>query len=288
MVCFIVLHYIVTDETLSCVDNIQNLTGEKRIIIVDNSSPNNSGEELRKIYDNVYNVDVILLSENVGFAKGNNAGYIFAKEKYQPKNIVVLNNDIQIKQNDFIKKIEDLYLSEKYAVLGPDVYATSLGIHQNPKRIDHYTLKEVQELHNIYQKKKKQRIANQLKCYLKRVRILKRFVYNRRIKNNFLDYQNTYYNIPLHGSCFIFSELFINEREVAFFEGTFMYYESEILDYECHSLGMKTMYSPDIQVLHNHNISTNRTFKSDIKRTEFMNECILNSLTAFLNLMENN
>ncbi|WP_137663708.1 glycosyltransferase [Enterococcus hulanensis] len=286
MTCFIVLHYVVREETISCVNSLQRLVGEKKIIIVDNASPNNSGKELENFYSDVENVDVILLNKNVGFANGNNAGYTHARENYHPETIVIMNNDIQIEQSNFISKIKDIYLSEKYAVLGPDVFATSLGIHQSPKRLDHYTLEEVQSLVNSYEKKQKNKKLTKLKCYLKRLGFLKRFVYNRRIRNSAVDHNRVYYNVPLHGSCIIFSEIFINKREKAFFDGTFMYYESEILDYECQINGLKSIYTPELQVLHNHNVSTNETFKSDIKRTEFMNECILDSLTSFLCLIK--
>lgn len=286
MVCFIILHYVAKEETVSCVNSIQRLKGEKKIIIVDNASPNDSGKDLERAYKNVNNVDIILLAKNVGFANGNNAGYIYAKEKYAPDYIVIMNNDIQIKQIDFISKIKHIFISEQYAVLGPDVYATSLDIHQSPKRLEHYTLIEIKKLLDIYEKKIKKKNITRLKCFLKKSKILKRFVYNQRIKNNYVDHKKLYYNVPLHGSCFIFSEIFIKQRNKAFFEGTFMYYESEILDYECQKEGLKTMYTPEIQVLHNHNVSTKATFKSNIKRTEFMNECIRDSLDSFLRLLE--
>lgn len=288
MVCFIILHYVVMYETELCVSNIQNLEGNKRIIIVDNASPNGSGKELEKEYADIDNVEVILLTKNLGFAKGNNVGYTYARKQYNPGYIVVLNNDIQIKQNDFISRIADLYKTENYAVLGPDVYATTLGVHQNPKRLEHYTLDEVQDLLKKYEKKIESKRILRVKSYLKRIKFLKRFVYNNRIRNNAVNYKQVYYNVPLHGSCLVFSKKFINLKEEAFFDGTFMYYESEILDYECHSQGLKTMYTPEVQVLHNHNVSTNKTFTSDVKRTEFMNECIKNSLTAFLSLIEKN
>lgn len=287
VICFIILHYVVKNETEACVESIQKLIGEKRIIIVDNASPNNSGKELKKTYSEIDNIDVLLLAENGGFAKGNNAGYSYAKKNYNPKYIIIMNNDIQINQVDFVSKIEDLYNKEKYAVLGPDVYATSLNIHQSPKRLSHYTLNEVENLLTKYKRKNEDKIIKKMRIYMKRIKLLKRFVYLKRIHNNSVDHKKSYTNVPLHGSCLIFSELFISQREKAFFDKTFMYYETEILDYECYNNGLKTIYSPKIQVLHNHNVSTNETFKSDFKRTEFMNECIIESLTAFLALMEN-
>ena len=39
MVCFVILHYMAFEETKSCVNSIlNNVEGEKKIIIVDNAS----------------------------------------------------------------------------------------------------------------------------------------------------------------------------------------------------------------------------------------------------------
>ena len=72
MICFVILHYMATDETIICVDSIlENVNGDKRIIIVDNASPNNSFDELNIKYKDNILVDVISTDENLGFAKGN-------------------------------------------------------------------------------------------------------------------------------------------------------------------------------------------------------------------------
>lgn len=43
MVCFMILHYMVADETIQCVDSIlSNVIGDKHILVVDNCSPNGS------------------------------------------------------------------------------------------------------------------------------------------------------------------------------------------------------------------------------------------------------
>ena len=68
MIYFIILHYMVEKETEKCVDSILKLDGSKKIVIVDNCSPNDSFNKLNEYYIN--NKDVILLqtSENLGFA----------------------------------------------------------------------------------------------------------------------------------------------------------------------------------------------------------------------------
>jgi len=279
---------MVIDETYLCVENIKKNFGKKdiKIIIVDNKSPNNSGIELKKKYVNDNNVKVLLNYENSGFAKGNNIGYCYAVKQYNPDYIIIINNDIQIIQKNFLENIQKLYLKENFAVLGPDVFSSTLKIHQSPKRLKAFSEDEIHKNIISYKKKCRSKLTVRVKCCFKHIKPLKQIIYNNRIKNNHIDYKKTYYNIILHGSCFIFSKIFMNKRDKAFFDGTFMYFESEILDYECHRDGLKTMYSPEIQVIHNHNIATNAAFKSDLQRTMFMNKCIYNSLIAFDQLIK--
>lgn len=72
MVCFIVLHYMALDQTLETVRCILGLKGEKRVVIVDNCSPNNSFDKLKELFLNEPDVILLKSDKNVGFANGNN------------------------------------------------------------------------------------------------------------------------------------------------------------------------------------------------------------------------
>ena len=61
------------------------------------------------------------------------------------------------------------------------------------------------------------------------------------------------------------------------------YYESEVLDYECRLQSLKGVYDPSIRVLHHQNAATNVAYRSELKKTRFMNEQNYRSITAFLN-----
>ncbi|HFU4371918.1 TPA: glycosyltransferase family 2 protein, partial [Streptococcus suis] len=68
MICFIILHYMVKEETIKCVESILEREMDNiQIIIVDNLSPNNSGQELFEYYKGNDIVDVLLNDENAGF-----------------------------------------------------------------------------------------------------------------------------------------------------------------------------------------------------------------------------
>lgn len=286
MICFVILHYMVLEETEGCVRSLDKLIGEKSIVIVDNASPNGSGEKLAELYENREDVTVVLNKENSGFARGNNLGCQVAKEEYDPAFYVVINNDIEFLQADFIKRVYDIYMRDSFDVLGPDIYSTTEKVHQSPKSLKRTSIEESRRLLSIYEKKISSRITVPIRCFLKRFDSLKRAVKKSNNRNLEIDYKKKYYDTPLHGSCFIFSKRFIDSREKAFFDGTFFYYESEILDYECQIAGFRSVYDPSIKVLHHQNVSTNTVYKNELKKVRFMNEQNYNSIKAFLDKYE--
>ena len=95
MICFVIMHYITINETINCVDSIiANINCEKKIIIVDNNSPNNSGSTLKEKYRMQNQCIVIKSNHNSGFAIGNNIGYKYAKENFNPAFIVLCTGRI--------------------------------------------------------------------------------------------------------------------------------------------------------------------------------------------------
>ena len=134
MVCFVILHYMALDETVQCVESIlNNIEGEKKVIVVDNCSPNGTLADLRARYETVPDVDVIGTDSNLGFARGNNFGYQYAVSRYDPDFAVVMNNDMEITQRDFIAQMVKSYSEYGFAVMGPDIYSTKKKYHQNPQ-----------------------------------------------------------------------------------------------------------------------------------------------------------
>ncbi len=287
MIGFVILHYMAYDETIKCTEKIlENVREEKKIVIVDNASSNGSGQKLKEYFANNDDVIVILQSSNLGFAKGNNIGFQYIKSNFNCDYLVILNNDVEISDQCFKEKLDDAYQKYDFDVLGPDIYCTTLDVHQSPKRLSSYTYNEVVSELDKYRKKSQSKYVTAFKCYLKKIPFLKKMVHGKRRGRQQIDYNKTYFNVPLHGSCVVYSKKFIEKRSYAFFDQTFMYFELEILDYECHRDSMKTVYYPAIKVLHHHNVSTNLAYKSELQKVHFMNQCICESLEKFVELME--
>ena len=135
MTAFVILHYRAIDTTRSCVKSIRALAGDKHIVIVDNASPNGTGAVLAEEFAASPDVTVLLHGKNDGFARGNNVGVRWVYEHLDADFTVVLNNDVEIPQHDFIPQIARIYAQHPFDLLGPDIVSVFSGIHQSPKTL---------------------------------------------------------------------------------------------------------------------------------------------------------
>ena len=119
---FCILHYLVKDVTINCVNSImEKCKGENyAIVVVDNASNNNSGKELQKLYKSNNKVKVIINKNNLGFAKGNNVGFRYLK-KLGCEYIVMLNNDTLLLTDHFGEEIIKEWKKSKFDVMGPEI-----------------------------------------------------------------------------------------------------------------------------------------------------------------------
>ena len=290
-VSFVILHYNAVTDTIKCVESIIKLRrGEQEdvsIIIVDNCSPNGTGQLLKNKYKNTERIDVLLLDKNLGFARGNNAGFIYARKKYNPDFIILSNNDIIIEQENFLSEIVKLYRVHHFAVLGPSIYAPYKGIYQNPLREKAYTSKEIKALITNYQKKIILfEIIEKLHCYpilhnLKRM--LKKKQRQKTISNS-TSQERT--QIVLHGAFLIMSREYISAYPNGLCDKTFMYMEEDILYYMCKEKKLKMLYSPELQVIHNEGASTQNALKSRVRKSIFEFKNTIKSAYILLEILD--
>lgn len=257
---FLILHYKNADITINCIDSIlEQIREEYSIVLVDNASSNGSYEQLLERYKDNRRIYFLSNKENLGYAAGNNIGFRFAKEKLQAQWIILLNNDVIIKQQDMLSLIEQEYEKTPFYVLGPDI-VTSEGEPQNPFRMQLPDLKGVNKtlFHDrmvfILMKVKLQRPLRKLIGYKekplpKKVRT-----------SSIVDFKGV-----LHGSCLIFSQDFIKRFDGLYGE-TFLYVEEEILCWILDRLGCRYSYSNQIQVVHMHAMSMQRAIADEDRR----------------------
>lgn len=285
MFVWVILHYMVFDMTVNEVNHIlRQVKGRKKIIIVDNCSPNGSGNKLKELYKENAVVEVILNDKNVGFAKGNNIGYIEAR-KYNPDFIIFSNNDIKILQDDFQRRVRSVYSEKNFAVLGPDIYVPSTQQHQNPKKKKSYSPNEVNKQIKKNKKILNNTISTRIRVSLKQSSFLRKLVLNLRRETN--SYISPSVSCVLHGSFLVVSKLFINSfPDWAFYPETFFYYEMEILDLFLKDKGLLSCYDPSLKIVHMQNISTKATYKKAIDQQKFQSNQMVKSGRVFLGVYD--
>jgi possible glycosyltransferase len=284
---FSVLHYQSIEETKQCVSSILEVVPDAEVVVVDNASPNRSGDILRQLYDSVSNVTCISSYKNVGFARGNNLGYSFLRNKCKCDFISCINNDTLIYTKDFQNEVlEEFYLSN-FAVMAPLVRLRDNSIQSfNPKlfEVQHYRLELDNWLKNqsyLDYLQTKGILTKLLLFYPKIASIL------RKVKQKFSSkYKDRLENVVLHGCFLIFSPRFIENFETAFDERTFMYREEELLYLRNIEYNLKTVYNPNIEVLHLEDVATNSIFQNQQSKYLFQRQEQITSLKILINELE--
>lgn len=280
MVCYVILHYKNLSDTVKCIESLQNTAAKDSVfILVDNGSGDGSGEQLRERYKNETRCVVLLLPQNVGFSKGNNEGYRYAKQHYAPDFIVVTNNDVVFFQPEWEARVQQIYVQTQFDVLGPDIYVPRHGDHQSPLFQNGITIPQLEyELQEYRQYRDNPlRFNRRLKLHAFKNRLCSKSrlintVYARLRGKDVLDYRKRYENVGLQGACLIFSRPFIEREDKAFDPEPFLYEEEVFLFYRCRHKGYRMVYDPSISIRHEEAASFSNLQKNRVEKLRFMLE----------------
>ena len=257
-VIFLILHFRDIALTAQSVNDVLKIAGQSKIVIVDNS-PGNDKKILYQKLGEMKDIDIVVAKDNLGFSGGNNLGYEFIRNKYDFDFLVAMNNDVFIKQSDFIEQIDCLYKETDFAVAGPDVYVPQRYYHSSPMRIKPYDVAKIEESNQLcYAELAELSKIFSLKEYVKYIKKCKNdsiwakalFALARGIKGQIRDYNNYKENCVLQGACFIFSCNYFRKMDYLFKPLTYLYLEEDILTRECIAQGLKIVYCPKIKVDH--------------------------------------
>lgn len=295
-ICFLILHYNSIEETINCVSSIKKLNSQNykiNIVIVDNGSSNNTGIQLKEKYKNDENITIIINENNYGFSRGNNIGFKYCKEKFNPKYIIVTNNDVIFNQKDTIITLDKLNDKYKFDVYGPDIFSSRKFWHQSPQKLNYLDSKmtkdELSRLendlscyeNNILAKSEKKKLSNLIKndsfiyIFIKKLSLLLNI-------NNTNNYKVPQSNVVIHGACIIFSNSYISKFDNCFEPETFLYWEEDLLLLKCLKHNLKIIYDPKIQVLHLEEGST-KTQESNLEKMKFKTKEMIKSGKIYLN-----
>jgi len=95
------------DTTDRCVQSVVQYTAypqeRLRILVVDDGSVDGSVSVLRQRFDG--KIELLEMNQNVGFIKANNAAITYALESHQPDYVMLLNNDTEAVQPDWLARL---------------------------------------------------------------------------------------------------------------------------------------------------------------------------------------
>jgi len=265
---FLILNFNTFNETLNCIASIVDsvVSSDYAIVVVDNGSPLDVYHLLQEGIASYKNVFLLRSDQNLGFSRGNNIGYEYARMKLKAEYILQINSDTLIYQNDILIKLDKIYAETGAAVIGPDIFAVKQNIHQNPQPTISYTRKQL--LKNC---------INSLLHYFTNVigienfliRINKRNIkIQSKVNDLASDYKKEQINVTLHGSALFFTPKYIKKYS-GMYDKTFLYREENILYYLLMENGDSTYYTPKLMITHLEDASSDSLSNSEWKRRRF-------------------
>lgn len=123
-IAVVVLNYCNYVDTVCCLDRIVK-SEALNIVLVDNLSPDGSGERLRQEYAQFANVTYIQSGSNYGYAAGNNVGIKYAVEHLGAQYICVLNNDTLPTEDALLALVRHLEVRSCCGIVGPVILENS-------------------------------------------------------------------------------------------------------------------------------------------------------------------
>src|SRR3989344_4523097 len=112
LVCIVALTWNAPELIKRCLDSLRTLTNypNYKIIVVENCST----ESRVKFSKNTFkNTDVVWIKENQGFGGGMNFGIKYAIDRYNPSYFLLLSNDIEFVEEDWLKKLVEIAEKDK-------------------------------------------------------------------------------------------------------------------------------------------------------------------------------
>lgn len=227
----VILNYNDSETTIELLETVKNYNALDNIVVVDNNSTDNSYEILNK-YESE-KIGIIRTDKNGGFGYGNNIGakYLATKEIDY---IIFSNPDIIVKEKDIVDLKESFGECRNAAIIAPTINEhgnISRGWKLKGPIFDSFT--------NIN--------------YLGRL-FKKRLLYSDEY------YKEKYSKVDAVSGCFFVIKRETFEKIGGFDENIFLYYEENVLAKKIKSIGMDIIVRNDIQIIHNHSVSINKSF----------------------------
>ena len=254
----VVLHYENIKDTKECLDSLKKYLNDTKnninVVVVDNGSIKEKTAAMEEDYvnDKIYFIES---GRNLGFAKGNNIGFHYAKYELHSDIIILANNDLIFKQVDFMNQIAKEMIENHIDVAGPRIISLVDHKNQNPVPYAHPDLvsvnKRIFKLHVL-----------KIMCYFgvdKFFQTIFSRKYSTDVKSD---------NYQLHGACLIMANNYVKNYD-GLYPKTFMYMEEDILKYITKRDNLIMKYFDGAEVFHKEGSSTEKIYGEGRKKRLF-------------------
>ena len=259
-VAIILLNYLNYNDTIECVESIKKVEyNEKYIIIVDNGSNNKSLDILNEKYK-YSDIHIIESSKNLGFARGNNLGIAYAREKLKCNFVLLANNDTIFTDADIITRLVEAY-DKDVAVIGPRIISAD-KMEQNPVRL---SIKR-EDVKNEYDFINNWKYKFKLTKYYRFLKNIKNKInrsneINIKKKDINLSPNITSEDLILHGACMMLTKDYF-KYYTGLFPDTFLYYEEDILALITKKVKLKKKFINNTSIYHKEDQSSLVSFNN--------------------------
>lgn len=277
-IVFVILHYETVSDTMDCLNSLLKYLSRDYVdvVVVDNGSKQGKLIEIAEIYNTYSQIHFIYSKENLGFAKGNNIGYKYAKYDLKAELIILANNDLVFRQENFIDLLVENYEKTQFDVAGPEIISLLDNLNQNPVPRLFSSMREVQ-------KKIVKLMILYTASYFNLDLILKKF-----FSNGIHRYDNDTElgDFQLHGACMFFANQYI-DRYDGLYNKTFMYGEENILKFIIERNRLNMQYIKEVSVFHKEGSSTQAIWGKGKKNRQFYYKWNVHSCILLKKLMTN-
>ncbi len=241
MVDVLILNYNDSDTVLKNINRIKKYASIKNILVVDNCSSDNSYKKLKKVEKD--NIIVIKTEKNGGYGYGNNYGINYLINNCNSKNILLANPDTYI-ENDTIANLEKFLNNNKeYAIVAPFM-------------TNKYGKKQLNTAFEIDNKFK----------YILSFSVILKNILNNNYKKFLSNTAEEYITVDaVSGSLFLCSAEKMLKYGM-FDENLFLYSEETAMAMKLKKNKQKTALLPNEKFIHDHSVSINKTYKSNLKK----------------------
>lgn len=237
----VILNYNDFETTEKLLNKIKDYTALKHIVVVDNKSTDDSYEKLKKYSSE--KIHIILADKNGGYGYGNNLGIKYAYDKLKAKAILIANPDTYF-ENECIEAMQNTLANQ----------------------INCAVVSVVEKNNTQYNAWKN---ISAFKDVLSTSIIFNRLLGVRYYKKEYFEGKEWVY-VDVVGGPMLMVRADIMIQYGMYDEEFFLYEEEKVLAYKMKEHNFKTILLLTHSYEHNHSVSINKTYKSEVHKKRIL------------------